>query len=51
MNEWRGCNVAWTKTRGRLEAFATTDVLFHKTMMNMQLRECGSRLGVLMKPM
>ena len=28
MNEWRGCNVAWTETRGRLEAFVATDALF-----------------------
>ena len=51
VNEWRGCSVAWTDTRGRLEAFAAIDALFNTTMINVQLREQRSRLGVLMKPM
>lgn len=28
VNEWRGCIVAWTETRGRLEALAAVDGLF-----------------------
>lgn len=45
VNEWRGCNVAWTETRGRFEVDAAADGLFGMKSMNLQWRGQKSRLA------